>query len=713
MTNITIGGVRWGLTAAFLLLLPLFFLKYVPLISPFLALVLGLSGVIFGVTLYRQEWGLVLFVFLFPLVNNWPYFWGIDLNVPHAPVAIVLFLIFFLGWLIRAYFRQESLWPRTKLNSPLKIVAAMIIVSGIITFFRMTAFFPFLADSLYEFKTNVSGVTTGGAVMSTLFSGLNYLAGFAFFLIIYQVVQTQPKKKSSFIMSLLIALTAAAIIASLFGLFQRFHDPSFGNTAFWVTMKQINSTFKDPNAVAFFLSGLIPLLLGLVLNEKSFRKLFFLLGLLLSLLVFPFVGSRSAFLGLLVALGIFFILRSKPWRLWFKERFAVRPALRPVVISGLIILLISLLTGGFVVGRRTRLFQRLNQSFTAAFKARSLSFLSPERYFLWRGAGLMLKDYPLSGVGLGAYIIELPNYYVLYPSPKGKGFEVWQRNDSAENYFLHAGAEMGLITLVFFSWLFWLIFRQARRVYQSSQEEPAFSGGEVKIGLIAGLAACIVNYLFHSYIGSFESKFFFWFLVALLFVIDLKGEERGEVAQIGSNSSQPKRKRKVQYALITGAILVFSGTSFWSATHSLSLKAKTDKLNISQEFGWYGWEKDQAGHEFQWSRQYGGRMIKVDQTKLKFNLLASHPDIQQKPVRVKVFLIRQFFQEKILLTEFILSQPQWETRILSLPAKLKGEKVIILFKVNRTWVPFKRTGAPDPRRLGVAVTKFKFLEGSS
>lgn len=706
MTNIRIRIVWLGNTVLFLLLLPFFFLKYVPFVSPYLEILLGLAGLVLGITLYRTDWGVLFFVFLFPLVNNLPYFWGIDLNVPHAPVALVLFLFLLLGLLIRASLFKEHYLGTTPLNFILGILTALIIISGVITFFRFTAFFPFQADTLYEFRTNVIGVTSGGALMSSLFSALNYLCGFAFFIILFQLIKRSQKVKRIGLIHLLIALTASTIIASLFGLFQRFTDIGFGNTPFWVTMNQINSTFKDPNALAFFLSGMIPLFIGLILTKQQTKKIFFLLGLLFSVAVFPFIGNRSAFLGLLVALVIMFLFRIKPWWLWLQKKFIARPAVRLFFVGSLIIFFISALLGGIIVGKQARLFHRLNQSVTAALKAKSLYALSPERYFLWREAVLMIRDYPLSGVGVGAFIIELPNYYALNPGKTEHGFKMWQRNDSAENYFLHVGAEMGLIALGFFGWLFWLIFRQAKHIYQTTKKEKAFTISEVKIGLIASLAACLVNFLFHSYIGSFESKFLFWFITALLFTIESR--DGNVVVNFRKKLLPLNFKVKPVFILLISIILIFIFSCFWQATHSLSLNFRTKRLNISQNFGWYNWEKDQAGHEFQWSSSYGGRMIKVDQSKIKFEIMASHPDIRQNPVKVRVFLIRDFFKEKILLTEFILEDSRWETKKVSLPEKIKGEKVIILFKVNRTWVPLKTLGVPDPRRLGIAVTRFEY-----
>jgi len=57
----------------------------------------------FVLTVWREEWGILFFMFCFPLINNLPYFFGIYEDTPHAPTALILFLVFFMGWLIVLY----------------------------------------------------------------------------------------------------------------------------------------------------------------------------------------------------------------------------------------------------------------------------------------------------------------------------------------------------------------------------------------------------------------------------------------------------------------------------------------------------------------------------------------------------------------------------------------------------------------------------------
>lgn len=128
----------------------------------------------------------------------------------------------------------------------------------------------------------------------------------------------------------------------------------------------------------------------------------------------------------------------------------------------------------------------------------------------------MIKDYPLSGVGLGAYIIELPNYYKNDKDMPRPDIQPFRRIDTAENYFLQLGAELGLVGLAVCFWLFWLIFKQMRRSLGANGEPDRLSK-YIRLGASAGIISLLVNFLFHSYIGSFEIQYTFWFLVALIF----------------------------------------------------------------------------------------------------------------------------------------------------------------------------------------------------
>lgn len=128
----------------------------------------------------------------------------------------------------------------------------------------------------------------------------------------------------------------------------------------------------------------------------------------------------------------------------------------------------------------------------------------------------MIKNYPLTGVGVGAYIIELPNYYLLDKDVDKFALDSFRRINSAENYFLHLSAELGIVGFLLVSWIFFIIFRHVyrncRSLFRHDKDKFFF------LGAAAGLISLFSNLFFHSYIGNFETKYMFWLLAGLVIV---------------------------------------------------------------------------------------------------------------------------------------------------------------------------------------------------
>ena len=317
---------------------------------------------------------------------------------------------------------------------------------------------------------------------------------------------------------------------------------------------------------------------------------------------------------------------------------------------------------------------------------------------LWKLAVSMIKDYPLSGVGMGGYIIESSNYSKIYKTPPGEP-------ESAENYLLQVGSELGLMGIFLVLWIFWEILKQMRR---SSLQIPSSDRSKfILIGAIAGVISFLVIIQAHTFIGSYEIKYTFWLLIGLIF----------SFGRIGAENKKEKEKRIKQNLFsskglkISSIVLIvlFAGVHLWNSTHSLSLKSRTEQLGLRQDFGFDKLEKTRDGREFRWTRSYGGLTLKIEKPVVEIPLLASHPDIRKNPVTVKILLVKDFFKKEKLLDEIILKDSNWKTYEYSISEEVNQE-VILLIKVSRTWNPLKTIGTPDPRNLGVALGRIKFKD---
>jgi len=675
--------------AVYLCIFYFFYIKYVPLVNSFQILLIPVLLSVCLLTAIRFDKGTLLFIFLFPLINSLPYFFSIYEHIPHAPTALVLFLSYFFGWIIYRLIDHpaapslHSSSQRHPVFLPLAAFSLIVLFSGLITLFKFSNFFPFLSDSIYELITNVNGVTTGGAIQSTLFHSLNYLTGIGFFLLVIGLLKSQE-----FMNKIVITLAASGFISILFGFFQHVRDMSFGNPPFWVKMGQINATFKDPNSFGVFLALIFPLVLGGILHYKKWTRIFFICVGLLALLITPQIGTRSGFLGLVIGLFVFFLFVILSSQKLFPNKS------KKVAVGAAILVITAISIIGLLGFGQSRLFERLKNNSVSLSDRKNWIDISPERFFLWKEAAAMIKDYPVSGVGVGSYIIELPNFYTKDKESYESSLESFRRSDSAENYFLHVGAEMGFIGLLFILWFFLLVIKGMKTRYKE------LSGDKDKylvFGAIAGIISYFVNLLFHSFVGSFEVKYTFWLLVAIVLFSGPKKEGERE---------NPRLLKGLKPTIMV-LILLFIGVYSWNSTHSLSLKKRSEEFGLKQQFGLGELEGTDEGRAFRWTGKAAGMTIRIEKPVILIPLLASHPDIKNNPVVVKIYFIKDFFKEQFLLGEIVMTKEEWQIYEFDLFNEL-DQDVILLFEVSRTWNPLKALGTPDPRNLGVAVGSIQF-----
>ncbi len=680
--------VRWTflfLSIAFLFIFYRFYLRYVPLVTPFQMALIPILAIVFVVTLINLKWGILFFIFTFPLINNLPYFFGIyGHTIPHAPTALVLFLAFFAGWLVRSTFSKSKISFEHPIFKPLVILSLLIFVSGIITSLRYANFYPFLSDQVYELITNVNGVTAGGAIMSSIFSSLNYLTGFAFFFILWNTINTDNTvKEKEFIKRIFVVLLISTAIGVAFGFFQHFQNIQLANNPISFEQGFINGTFKDAMSFGGYLAVLIPVMLAMTMFFKGALRVFSLVIFLSAVFILPNTGSRSSmvalFFSFLFFLGFYLINLKK------QDSFSYKKGVRLAVVVFLIavvLIFVLLSSKDSVVYKR---FDELRIAYKEGGVEKALAERSASQ---WKLAAKMMRDYPFAGVGIGAFILELPNY--------AETAKISLRTtDSAENYFLQVGSELGFMGLFFALWIFLLIFKQIKKraTAYSSQDKWRF----VQQGISCGIISLFLIFFVHTFIGSYELKYTFWLLVGLLFAMS-KGETK-----TNSNIYFSQKFKIVSLALI----LIFSGLQLWNSTRSLSLKNRTKQYGFTQIFGLYPLEKTEDGREFRWTRWYGGMTIHIESPVIRIPIHASHPNIEKNPVKVKIYLIKNFFKEKRLLEEVVLFENSWKTYEYFIPEDV-NQQAILLFKVSRTWNPLKTYGTSDPRNLGIAVGEISF-----
>lgn len=741
------GGVlgRWAAAIAGAAAFAAFYYKYVPLVPGFQAFLAPVLAAVFLFTLSGTARGLAALVFALPLINSLPYFFGITERIPHAPTALPLVLAFALGLAARAAFFPGTGEERIRapgetdsgrlipLGRPITVLAALVAVSAVVTAFRYAGFYPFAADEVLELVVNTGGVRAGGAIMSVVFNGLSYLAGFLIFAAVYRAPGGRSLSER-----LLRTLTIAVIPALVFAAYQAWRAPGLGNTPLWEKLGQINGTFKDPNSLAGFLSAFIPVALGLALAARGWeKKLLPLTAAVLALGVFPHAGSRSSLAGLAVGLFVFGFAAAVAMR-GGGTRSSGRRRFKTVAAVGFAmgaVLLAVLMPGIF----GSTLAERMAWSADLIRGDLALDGFFNFRLSLWAAALRMTAAYPLSGVGIGAYIVELPNVLA------GWGrFEM--HTDSALNYVLQAGAELGLPGIVLVVWIFGGL---ARRMVRAVRSRPV---DYLVLGAASGLAAFFVAFFFHTYIGSFEVIIFFWLLAGLVFRMTEGGEAgrtgdergKGEGDRMGSDEANRRnragrRSGTVGLAVGLAGVLVMGAVHLRNSLGPLSVERRTEDFGWVQDFGFYGWESDDRGFHFRWSGVRVGIDMPDVGAPLVLPVTAMHPDIAERPVRIRIYRADRRFRPETLLLEHVQRDKEWAEIEISQGGRYDGAvvrtgesgpegesieggnagagwearkiggdgerdgRIRLFIEVDRTWSPMRELGVPDPREIGFAM----------
>jgi len=251
--------------------------------------------------------------------------------------------------------------------------------------------------------------------------------------------------------------------------------------------------FKNPNALAAYLTCVIPIVLTLSLWggfgcgkpnhgfvakwKKIVIKLCLLLITVMLILSSFWTGCRGGWLGLIAGLT-FVILIINYHR--------IKKIFWPLFLSSYLFFLP-------LMGLVLFFYQNRRDSY---------------RFTLFRGAWGMIKEHPLLGKGIGTFM----DYCVLYTKSPVAYY--------AHNCYLQIWAESGIFSLLCFLLFVGYVFYRSIKV---NLRIPRSLNTFLLIGLTAGLLGFLVHSSFEVHLYSFQLSFLFWIVLGLtVSVINLK-----------------------------------------------------------------------------------------------------------------------------------------------------------------------------------------------
>jgi hypothetical protein len=454
-------------------------------------------------------------------------------------------------------------------------------------------------------------------------------------------------------------LCLGVTLSSVVALYQGIVDLRFLSTEFWFSEARATGTMLDANAYGMCAAVAGPIAFTLLHARGATAA-----GaavLLLNLAGVWMSGSRVPFFG--AGIGVAALVLG----LWTTLTTAGRQRLAVSAAAGVAALTIVLLAGG-TIGPLRRLAE-LPRSPTEALDA------AVNRPPYGETAMRMLRDYPVTGVGIGSYQIFASDYY-RQQADDALPF------DSAQNWWRHEGAELGVLGgITLFIWsaaIAWtvLTIRTSRK-----QRLTAI----VVRGLLIAAGICsVIQMPTHSPIVLL------WFLFLLAWLVGGLRDGTGEPAPAFPSETA----RTAAWVVVTVLAVAYAGTHVALATGALDVAERARRLQRPYMVGTYPVERLEDGTPFRWTGKEARLQLPARTAWVVFRIWAHHPDIEERPVEVELAA-----PCGVVFTTTLTSTKPLPVGI-ELPPGLTTFDARV--RVSRTWSP-SELGTDDKRQLGAGI----------
>ena len=389
-----------------------------------------------------------------------PLIW-VTLTIAAAPVlptmlVLALVIASMLSLLLMASITEDFKFKHYRMNGWIFAFAIVIIISSLISI------------SMEE--------SIRIAMLMTMFV--------LFYFVVINVITTRKQLK----MILYVMLTVGTLTA-IYGIYQYKYGDVYSQA--WLDSEmfedirmRVYATLENPNVYGEYLILIIPFTISLFWTEKGWKKKMFLiatLGIMGLALILTY--SRGCWLGVIIAIAILALIIDK----------------RFIFLGILLLLFAPLILPDTIISRFTSI---------GNLEDTSTSY----RVNIWMGTLSMLKDYWLSGVGMG--ITSFNKIYPLYSYNNIKA-------PHSHNLFLQIMVEYGIVGFIVMIGVMYNYFKIAIISMKAKKDI-----------VLGGLMASMIGYLIQSMTDhtwyNYRVVLIFWVMIALTVTaskINLKEKE--------------------------------------------------------------------------------------------------------------------------------------------------------------------------------------------
>ena len=297
----------------------------------------------------------------------------------------------------------------------------------------------------------------------------------------------------------------------------------------------------------------------------------------------------------------------------------------------------------------------------------------------------MIRDYPLTGVGVGSFNWMAPDYWRIMAQDK-------LPFDNAQNWWRHQVAELGVVAslpiLIWSLLIAWLVLTRRSRP-DARIETQTLRGLLVGIGAASLLGMPtqnpIVLLIFFYIAARFE----------MLTSIPIEPGLAPDFAKATSGENAGPYPRADRLAWIVGVVIAvaYAGGHLALARGPLKPLERAARTNRDYVTGTYTSERLPQG-QFRWTTKHATFALGAPSRFLVIRYHIEHPDADTQPVRLRITTPCE------TLVDQFRSDSGVNARAFELP---EGQnRVVFDTDVSRTWQP-SRFGQADTRELGVAI----------
>ena len=370
--------------------------------------------------------------------------------MPFAPTmgVVALVLLSFVSFVAKMLTSDDFTFRHTPLDTPVAIFSLILFISSV------TSFSP------------VSSIKI-------------FLVYFAFILGFYLTVNAVRTKKQLY--ALITSMLFAGAIVAIYGIYQHIFGFAEGTT--WTDTEmfedietRVISTFGNPNVLGEYLLLLIPVAAGFVLSRPSkYNSVISLIVTALLSLCMVYTYSRGNWIGLIVAIILFFMFYDGRI-IWLGVLFAF---FIPMILP-----------------------QNVIDRFLSVGNTKDTS--TSYRVYIWMGSIAMLKDYWMSGIGLGSDAFNM-----IYPFYSYAGIVA----PHAHNLYLHIMVENGILGMLGFVIIIITYYRMVIATVVTKGKDKMLKA--IITGLSAGLFGYLVQGMFDNVWYNYRIVFMFYIIIAL------------------------------------------------------------------------------------------------------------------------------------------------------------------------------------------------------